>query len=133
LQNSLLLRRSQSMILALLSLRQQESERPMRGKKFAGGTIVIMPAHPQQPLAPVRDPHSPDHPVLTPRGIEMLFNVGEKTIALFRRRGMPYVDSSNSYRYLRSQVLEWLAAEAVVTGRKMAERIAATRRGAHVD
>lgn len=72
------------------------------------------PAPPPPPPPPrPRGPHSPDQPVLTPRGLQRLLHVGERAVEELLRRGLPFVAIADSQRFVRAQVLEWLAAEAL--------------------
>jgi hypothetical protein len=52
---------------------------------------------------------SPDRDVLTQLGCQTLFNVGEKAIRAWRKLDppIPYVETSNSFRYPRKEVLRW--------------------------
>jgi len=59
----------------------------------------------------VRDCHSPDLDVLTPAGCRALLQVGDKALAVLINRGLPHIEVSNSYRFVRARVLEWLSTE----------------------
>jgi hypothetical protein len=55
---------------------------------------------------------SPDRDILTPRGCQALLTIGEKALAIFVKQGIPYVETSNSYRFPRAAVLEWMIEES---------------------
>jgi hypothetical protein len=58
--------------------------------------------------------NSPDREILTPAGCRTLLNVGEKALNAFMDQDdpIPYVHTSNSYRFARIEVLSWFAEQA---------------------
>ncbi len=54
----------------------------------------------------------PDNDILTPEGCRTLLHVGEKALTQLQGRGLPYVAISNSYRFVRTEVITWMAEES---------------------
>src|SRR5688500_2399591 len=60
------------------------------------------------------DKDSPHQEILTPEGCRALLHIGEKALCQFHKDDppIPHVETSNSYRYPRSDVLKWLSERA---------------------
>lgn len=58
--------------------------------------------------------NSPERDILTPEGCRTLLNIGEKALNAFMdlEEHIPYVTTSNSYRFPRTEVLTWFADQA---------------------
>lgn len=54
---------------------------------------------------------SPDRDILTPAGCRVLLHIGEKALTRLIELGLPHVRTSNSYRFVRTRVIEWMATE----------------------
>ena len=64
--------------------------------------------------------NSPDLDILNPEGCRTLLQIGEKALAKLMQQGLPHVPTSNSYRFVRQRVIEWMGTEG--------ERIASRQR-----
>ena len=56
--------------------------------------------------------NSPDQDILTPKGLQALIQIGEKAVPSLLDLGMPFIPVSNTKRFVRTQVLQWLSEEA---------------------
>lgn len=59
--------------------------------------------------------NNPDLEVLNPEGCRILLQVGEKALAKLMSEGLPYLPVSNSYRFVRHQVIQWVEDQAART------------------
>lgn len=57
---------------------------------------------------------SPEREILTPRGCQALFAVGERALTLLMKQGLPYIETSNSQLPIppRHTVIEWAVQES---------------------
>lgn len=55
--------------------------------------------------------NSPDRDILTPEGCRNLLQIGEKALPQLIGKGLPAVPVGNSYRFVRSRVIEWMAGD----------------------
>ena len=62
--------------------------------------------------------NSPDRDILTPDGCRILLQVGEKALVKLMEQGLPRIPASNSYRFVRNQVIEWMAIEGTRLGER---------------
>jgi hypothetical protein len=61
------------------------------------------------------DVHSPDRAILTPEGCQALLQIGEKALRALRNRRkdpIPHLETSNSCRFHRAEVLLWFAEQS---------------------
>lgn len=55
--------------------------------------------------------NSPERDILTPEGCRNLLVVGEKALPQLIDKGLPAVPVGNSYRFVRTRVIEWMASD----------------------
>jgi hypothetical protein len=55
---------------------------------------------------------SPDREVPTPRGCLALLAIGDRALASLIDKGLPHIETSNSYRFPKAAVLEWLIEQS---------------------
>lgn len=55
--------------------------------------------------------NSPDRDILTPEGCRNLLQIGEKALPQLIGKGLPAVPIGNSYRFVRTRVIEWMASD----------------------
>ena len=74
---------------------------------------------------------SPEREVLTPIGFKLLLgDVGDKAITkLVQIPDFPYLPISNSYRFHRAKVLEWLAGPGERILKELKQSSSSTRKG----
>ena len=52
--------------------------------------------------------NSPEREILTPEGCRYLLQIGDKQLRSLVREGLPCIRASNSYRFVRRAVIDWL-------------------------
>ena len=62
--------------------------------------------------------NNPNLEILNPEGCRILLQVGEKALAKLMHEGMPHLPVSNSYRFVRHQVIQWVEDQAAEAARQ---------------